>query len=178
VGKSVLAGALEKKAGFAWIDTDQVRKEIAAEAGRNAEPAAFEAGMYAPEWTERTYEECLRRVRSLLFQGSRVVVEGSFRTEDHRRMFRDAVRVLGVPMVLVLCEADREIVRRRLLARAARTPGDDGSHADWNVYREMEGRWEDMGLNSAAVRRIRTDRAAEEVVGATMDILRSEGLYP
>jgi hypothetical protein len=42
----------------------------------------------------------------------------------------------------------------------------------------MEDRWEDIGPYSAAVRRIRTDRAAEDVVGDTMDALRSEGLYP
>lgn len=176
VGKSVLARALADEEEFIWIDTDRVRKRLVGRAGVVGPAATFEEGIYTPEWTERTYEECLEEVESLLFQGSRVVVEGSFRTERHRRVFLEAARGLGVPALLVLCEADRVTVRGRLRARAREASDGEPSDADWGIYEEMERRWEPVGpVTDGSVRRVRTDRPAEQVLAEVTRILRDMG---
>ncbi len=185
VGKSALARVLADDAGFVWIDTDRVRKEItagavgtgAAAGGGPDRATSFEEGIYRPEWTERTYAECVRRAESLLFEGGRVAVEGSFRTRRHRTALLEGARALGVPTLLLVCEADRDVVRRRLRERSDQDAGEDASDADWRVYEEMERRWEDMGPETAAVaHRIRCDRSLDHVLGEAAGILRRAGL--
>ncbi|MGK7312642.1 MAG: AAA family ATPase [Candidatus Longimicrobiales bacterium M2_2A_002] len=174
VGKSVLARGLAEAADMAWIDTDRVRKRIAADGGP-ADSDGFEEGIYTPEWTERTYAECLREARSALFEGGRVVVEGSFRRGRRRAELLDAARELGVPAVLIVCEADRETVRRRLLNRD-RNGADQASDADWSVYREMERRWEPVDRTRPEAHRIRTDRSPDRALREALRTLQQARL--
>lgn len=111
-GKSTLARGLAQRAGFCLIHADVVRKDLAgvgASAGQA--PAPFGEGIYAPEWNERTYRECLRRTEALLFAGKRVLVDAGFRAERWHRAFLEAATGWGVSGVLLLCQADPETVR-------------------------------------------------------------------
>ena len=56
-GKSTLARFLAERANFHVVRSDLIRKELASDAGR----ADFEQGIYAKQWTERTYAELLKR---------------------------------------------------------------------------------------------------------------------
>ncbi len=177
VGKSVLAQGLADRAGFTWIDTDRVRKELTAGGQPSMGRAEFETGIYSRDWTERTYAACLERAESMLREGSRVVVEGSFRSERHRKSFLQRARELGVPAMLLLCEAGRDRVRDRLVARAAHGAEAGASDADWDVYQDMERLWERPGAETIALlHRIRTDRSTAEVLDQAMEVLRVEGL--
>ena len=82
--------------------------------------ASFASDIYTPQWTERTYSECLRRAEALLFEGRRVVVDATFQTEANRVRFLDLATRLGVPGVLLLCRADPSVVRARLEGAARR----------------------------------------------------------
>src|SRR5262249_27518035 len=103
-GKSTLARGLAQRAGFTVIRSDVVRKELAELGPRDEAAAAFESGIYAPEWTERTYAECLRRAEARLFEGERVLVDASFRFEANRRQFLEAAVRWGVSAVFLLCQ--------------------------------------------------------------------------
>src|SRR5262249_28823707 len=102
-GKSTLARGLMERAGFCWVRSDQVRKELAGGAEGQAKAVEFESGIYTPEWTERTYAECLRRAGELLFEGNRVVVDATFREDRRRRDFLKAATRWGVRSVLLEC---------------------------------------------------------------------------
>src|SRR5262249_55631567 len=82
-GKSTLARGLAEWAGFTVIRSDLVRKELAGVPAATAAsgPSAFGQGIYTPEWTDRTYAECLRRAEAELFEGRRVLVDASFAAE-------------------------------------------------------------------------------------------------
>ncbi|MFO7892398.1 MAG: AAA family ATPase [Longimicrobiales bacterium] len=175
VGKSVLARGLVEAADLQWIDTDRVRKRIAADR-EPGNATGFGEGIYTPEWTERTYAACLREARSVLFDGGRVVVEGSFRTEGRRTEFLEAARALGVPAVLLVCQADRETVRRRLLDREQNGVDAEASDADWRIYREMERRWEPLDRTRPEMHRIPTDRSPDEALRDALEILQQAGL--
>jgi aminoglycoside phosphotransferase family enzyme/predicted kinase len=133
-GKSTLARGLAERAGFAVVASDAVRKELAA---RSASPGE---AIYSPEWTERTYAECLRRAGELLFQGRRVLVDATFRDDRRRRDFLAAARAWGAPALILLCEADPEVVQRRLEGRKG-----DISDADWSVYLRHTQEWQEPG---------------------------------
>ena len=137
VGKSTLARTLAGTLGFRWIDTDRVRKELAGVppdegAGGRATGADYLAGIYAPEWTGRTYAECARRAEALLLEGDRVVVEGSFRADAHRKALADLAATLGVRFLVLDCVTSPEEARHRLAGRA---PGP--SDADWAIHERM-----------------------------------------
>ena len=94
-GKSTLARALAERGDFRVIRSDLVRKELAGAADNGRSPSAFGQGVYAAEWTERTYVECLRRAEGLLFEGKRVLVDANFRQEAQRRAFLEAASRWG-----------------------------------------------------------------------------------
>jgi predicted kinase len=173
-GKSTLARALADRAGFALIRSDVVRKELAGRRDRDASTASpsFASGLYTPQWTERTYSECLRRAQALLFEGQRVVVDASFGAESNRRRFLDPAARLGVPGVLLLCRTDPSVVRTRLESRR-----DDASDANWITYLEAARRWEEPGPGTRGnVHEIDTGADAPLAINRAFEILREQGL--
>jgi aminoglycoside phosphotransferase family enzyme/predicted kinase len=171
-GKSTLAQALGEREGFALLRSDVVRKELAGPRDPEASTASFARGIYTPQWTERTYTECLRRAAALLFEGRRVVVDASFRAEANRRLFLDLAAQSCVPAVFLLCRADPSLVRARLESRR-----DDASDADWSVYVEAAGRWEESGAGTRdAVHEIDTGVNPSAVLARAQAILRARGL--
>jgi aminoglycoside phosphotransferase family enzyme/predicted kinase len=162
-GKSTLARGLAGVRGFEVIRSDVVRKELAAGVSGEA--------LYSPEWTERTYAECLRRAEALMREGQRVIVDATFREDRWRQRFLDAAKSLGVPGLLLVCEAPPGVVWQRLLARTG-----DVSDANWAVYQQAAAAWEGFG---ATVRRLAhvidtSDGDAARV--AADDVLREAGL--
>ncbi len=137
-GKSTLAKQLAEEAGFTWIRTDVVRKELAGIAPESPTPGQERALLYSTEWTVKTYQETLRRAEAALFDGERVLVDGSFHENAKRRRFFEAARRLAVPFVFFQCQADPAVVRERLAQRRG-----DVSDADWSVYVEMSERWQE-----------------------------------
>lgn len=170
-GKSTLARALAERVGFRVIRSDLVRKELAGAPGK--EPAAFGEGIYAAEWTERTYAECLRRAETLLFEGKRVLVDANFREESWRRAFLEAATRWGVAGGLLLCQAESNVVRDRLASRR-----DDASDADWAVYLKAVETWEEPGPQTqSALQTISTGGSVEGALLQAADALRRWDLY-
>jgi aminoglycoside phosphotransferase family enzyme/predicted kinase len=169
VGKSTLARALAGRAGFATIRSDEVRKELAGSGAAQAGPSDFESGIYTPEWTERTYAECLRRAEALLFEGRRVIVDASFRSESSRLLFLDAAQRWGVPAFFLACRAEPEVIRSRLRARRG-----DASDADWSTYLRAAEQWEPAGpLTRGALREIDSGATGEGALAEALDTLRA-----
>jgi aminoglycoside phosphotransferase family enzyme/predicted kinase len=131
-GKSTLARGLASVANFTVIRSDEVRKELA---GLPLTEKADE--FYTPEWTGRTYFECLRRTEAILRNAGRVMVDATFADESHRGAFLTVARRLAVPAVSLVCRTDPEVARQRL-----RTRRGDASDADERVYDEMTTRWQ------------------------------------
>ncbi len=187
VGKSTVAAALEVTLGFRWIDTDRVRKELAATPGGadagerrtgaevRQEPAVQEeygGGIYSAEWTEKTYEECRLRARRILFEGGRAIVEGSFRRDRHRAAILESARALGVTVLFLDCSVDPDEARRRL---AKRPRGD--SDADWRIHQRMAADWEPPSAATAPyVRELPLRGDPAEAISAAIAILTAEGL--
>jgi aminoglycoside phosphotransferase family enzyme/predicted kinase len=156
-GKSTLARGLAEAGGFELIRSDVVRKELAARRG--------ERDLYSPEWTTRTYAACLGRAVKAVFQGRRVIVDATFRDDWLRERFLVAAARLGVPGVLLVCEADPDTVRQRLAARRG-----DVSDADWAVYQQMS--WEPFSPAVERVtHRIDTTGGPERALAAARQVL-------
>ena len=167
-GKSMLAQALAKGAGFFLIRSDVLRKELAAQTQSARE------GIYTPEWNSRTYGECLRRAEQLLFEGKRVLIDATFREETQRRIFLEAAVDWGVPGAMLLCRAEPDTVRRRLQQRRG-----DVSDADWSTYLHLAASWEEPGaFTQRYCHVISTEGDPEDGLSHALDVLRQLELVP
>ncbi len=163
-GKSTLARRLGAEGNFTVIRSDVVRKELAG--------AATGDDLYSPEWNERTYDECLCRAELILTEGGRVLVDANFRQEKRRRAFLDAARRLGVPALVLVCQASPEVVRGRLQGRQG-----DASDADWDVYLQLRATWEEPGtVTRRALHIIASDGTPEETFRRAWEALRETEL--
>lgn len=163
-GKSTLAGALEREAGFHGLSSDRVRKRLAGVAPDAAARAAWEEGIYAPEWTERVYGELLRRTGEILFEGGRVVIDASFREERWRRAFIDLAARLRVPTLVLECSVAPEIALDRLDG-----PREGPSDADRRVYERAREAWQEPGPET--LRTWRTVDTARDLAATTREAL-------
>lgn len=161
VGKSTLAAGLARAAGFEVIRTDVVRREVLAQVG----PAPFGVGAYSEALRDRVFEACLDRAEARVAAGARVIVDASFARERWRRALRDRAVALGVPSLLLLAEAPRDVALQRLAARRG-----DASDADVGVYLGAEQTWEPPHASQA--RRVDGGGAADEALAAALALLR------
>jgi hypothetical protein len=170
-GKSTLAAGLAEQDGFEIIRSDLVRKELAGVSGtQGAQP--FGAGLYTAEWNARTYQECLRRMEASLFAGKRVIVDASFRCDAQREMFLSTARRWQVPVILLLCQADRETVRQRLAQRKG-----DASDADWSIYEAAAQAWEAPSADlEPLISRIDSSGTPQQALAAAQRELKALGI--
>jgi uncharacterized protein len=163
-GKSTLACGLAAAANFTVVRSDEVRKELAGvPVTRKGE------GIYTPEWTGRTYNECGRRAWRVMDDGGRVLVDASFVEAARRMALLYAARKFGVPAICLVCRADPSLVRERLRNRRG-----DASDADERVYDELAARWEagDPRYQRQTVSIDTTDagRALEQALGVLQEM--------
>jgi predicted kinase len=131
-GKSTLAGALAGRLGFTVLSSDRIRKELAGVPAERPCAAAWQAGIYTPGWTERTYQELLRRAGALLARGESVIADASWQSPGHRAAAAALAGTAQADLVALRCTARADVARRRL---AARTGG--VSDADAAIARQM-----------------------------------------
>ncbi|MCX7423895.1 MAG: AAA family ATPase [Planctomycetia bacterium] len=174
-GKSTVARGLSEAANFQVIRTDVVRKELASASADVAQASAtsgIQDGLYAPEWIERTYAECLRRAEDELREGGRVIIDATFLQESYRKPFADLTKSLGVPIVWLVCEVPADVAQQRLESRQG-----DASDADWTVYQHAATCWEPPSDSSHRMLRcFDATGLPEEVTARAITILRSEEL--
>jgi aminoglycoside phosphotransferase family enzyme/predicted kinase len=172
-GKSTLAKALETLAGFSVIRTDLVRRELAEAAGRKRQAGNYGAGIYSEEFTEETYRECVRRAEAGLFEGQRIVIDATFRTEAWRSRFLGLALRWGVPGLFLVCQADPALIKRRLDHRQ-----NDASEADWAIYVETARRWEPLAPETERhAREIDTGRDWPKPLNQALEALRGLELW-
>ncbi len=171
-GKSSLALALAEMAGFTVIRSDEVRKELAGRRNQGSAPVGFGEELYAPDWNERTYAECLRRAEDFVFEGRRVLIDASFREEARRHRFLEATKRWGITACLILCRAEEDVIRGRLASRRG-----DASDADATIYEEIARRWEEPGPPTRKVtREVATGGSRAHSLDQALEVLREFGL--
>jgi uncharacterized protein len=139
-GKSAVAAALQSRTGFVHINSDVVRKRLAGLDTEQRAVAAYGAGWYSSEHSERTYEAMLAEARECLAAGRGVLLDATFQRRASRATARALAAAQGVPFLLVECMCSDDEVRRRLAER--QQSGAGPSDADWSVHLEQRRRFE------------------------------------
>lgn len=125
-GKSTLATNLGRRAKASVVQSDRVRKALAGLAPETPQRVGFGEGIYAPEWTERTYAAMLDEARGALADGRSVILDGSWSKAELRAAARAAAEAHEALFVLVECVVPELVLRRRLARRRPGTRPTDG----------------------------------------------------
>ncbi len=116
-GKSMVANLLAENTGFCTFSSDLIRKELAGLAPSERRVAAYGAGIYSKEFTDKTYTTLIERAGNLLKAGRSVICDATFSKGGYLRMAKEAAREAGASFRLIECAADDETIRKRLLKR-------------------------------------------------------------
>jgi len=133
-GKTTLAEALAERGGLTLVSSDVVRKALAGVAPTERQWEVYEAGIYSPEHTERTYEELFRRAKEVLAQGGSVILDASFKKARDRERARALAEEAGADLWVIECVADEATIRERLEERARSESVSDGR---WEIFGDV-----------------------------------------
>lgn len=141
-GKSTIGGALASTIGAAMISSDAVRKRLVGIDPHTRVPEAYRAGLYAPEITERTYDEMRRRASDHLAAGRAVVLDATHSRREDRAAAVALARAAGVPVRLVSLTLSDDAALARIEQRQAGTL--TTSDATPDVYRRQVEQFEPL----------------------------------
>jgi aminoglycoside phosphotransferase family enzyme/predicted kinase len=169
-GKTTLANGLAQRLGTVHISSDMVRKGLARVQPTEHRGEAFRHGMYDQDMTMRTYAALRRQAARWLRRGRSVVLDATYGSPRERRLVRGLAKRLDVPMRTVLCHADDETLKARLVARAS----ESGVISDARVelWPELRAAFEDPGEDERVLQ-IDATRTAEEALGQALAGLRT-----
>jgi len=131
-GKSTLAAAWARRIGAKYFNSDRERKALAGLSPTAPRAESFQAGIYSPEFSRRTYERLYLMARTELEAERDVVLDGSYTAEKERRRLRDLTTAQGVAIKFILCRCPDNIVRERLELRAQ--DPEAVSDGRWEIY--------------------------------------------
>lgn len=129
-GKSYLSKRLFEAMGAIRIRSDVERKRIFRSASRSEK-----LEMYGSDMNIRTFHRLVDMTRLMLRAGISVVVDATFIRLRGRALYRQMAEREGIPMRIISCHCDQNLIEARLKRRAEE--GSDPSDADIEVMRRQ-----------------------------------------
>ena len=161
-GKSSLAERLGEELSAPIVNADRTRKHMIGLAPTAHASAGAWQGAYDVGFSERVYEEVLRRADAVLASGRPVIIDASFRSASARRAARDLARAHGAPFWLLECTAPLELCRLRLAARDASSSVSDATTDILDSFYKAYEPIEELDVTEHV--RIDTSRDVEDAV--------------
>ncbi|NOX26433.1 MAG: AAA family ATPase [Deltaproteobacteria bacterium] len=135
-GKSTLAEAWAGKLEASYYNSDRIRKELAGLQAKAPQRESFNAGIYTPEFSRRTYDRLLSLAETDLKLGKTVVLDGSYQARHERDRVRELGRRMGKALKFVLCGCSDKVTKERLAVRA--NDPEAVSDGRWEIYLQQK----------------------------------------
>jgi uncharacterized protein len=116
-GKTTVAQDLLETLGAMRLRSDVERKRLHGLAPQAHSDSGLDAGLYAPEASERTYARLAELARVLLAARYPVIVDAAFLKRAQRDRFAALARDAGARFLIASCTAPAETLRERVAAR-------------------------------------------------------------
>lgn len=139
-GKSTLARSFAERRGYAYYNSDIVRKEIAGIKAAGRAGNGFGQGIYSREFTRKTYDALLDYAAGELQVKRSVVLDASYSRRKEREAVTDLAGRLNAVCYFILCQCDEKTTRQRLAERS-RDP-EAVSDADYEIYKRQKESFE------------------------------------
>jgi len=141
-GKSTVARILHHRKGFKVINSDRVRKRLAAVPAHEHVFTDYRANIYSDKFTKFTYDTMLAEAERLLSDGCGAILDATFKASADRQLAFALATRHGVPVLFVECVVSEEEVMRRL-ARRESIKG-EVSDATPEVHRKQRAEFQPM----------------------------------
>jgi aminoglycoside phosphotransferase family enzyme/predicted kinase len=130
-GKTTVSQGLLERTGAVRVRSDVERKRLHGLAPGARGGSGFQAGLYAPAATRKTYTRLRQLARGIVESGRPALVDAAFLSRRERSAFAALARELRVPLAIVSCSAPESELRRRVQNRLAANK--DASEAGMTV---------------------------------------------
>jgi len=165
-GKTVLAQALARQLGLVAIHSDVTRKRLAAIPLTEHRFEEFDHGIYSADFSRLTYDTMLNEARTILAEGSSVILDASFIRTEHRRKAKRLAEETKADFFIIECTLAEEIVPERLTERLKQGTVSDGR---WEIFEEQKRQFEAVAeVLEANYAIIDTSRPVSETVRQVM----------
>ena len=155
-GKTWLTQRLLEASGALRLRSDVERKRLFGLAALDDSAARVAGGIYGEEANRRTYGHLRDQAAALLHAGWPAIVDAACLKRAERAQFAALAAELGVPFLLLDCQADAATLRQRVRERQRLRA--DASEADESVLERQFGLDEPLtGAERAAALQVRTD---------------------
>jgi hypothetical protein len=134
-GKTALSRALAEWLGLAVISSDITRKRLASIPETEHRFEEFNTGIYSPEFSQKTYQTMLNEARSLLNEGSPVIIDASFARSEERLKAKSLAEETNSRFFIVECILGEELTGKRLARRLKKGSASDGR---WEIYQQQK----------------------------------------
>jgi aminoglycoside phosphotransferase family enzyme/predicted kinase len=126
-GKTIIARGLSEALGALRLRSDVERKRMHGLPAGARSGSGLDAGLYAPEASERTYARLAQLARELLAARCTVIVDAAFLKRTQRDRFAELARGAGASFVIASCSAPAATLHARVALRERE--GSDASEA-------------------------------------------------
>ncbi|UCC57567.1 MAG: AAA family ATPase [Gammaproteobacteria bacterium] len=130
-GKSWWSKRLSEQLGAIWMRSDVERKRLFGYRPDADTASGINTGIYTADATVRTYSVLARIAQEVIEAGYPVLVDATFLKRAERDRFRSLAGMLGVPCIVLHCEASAAVLNDRLRKRQA--DDSDASEAGMQV---------------------------------------------
>lgn len=120
-GKTTVARELAEQIRAQVISTDDVRRELQRAGVIAGQRGTLNAGLYDPQNVAVVYDEVLRRAGVMLRGGVSVVLDGTWRSAEHRKRARGVAGDTAVPLIEFTCSLPPDRASARVAARFGST---------------------------------------------------------
>jgi aminoglycoside phosphotransferase family enzyme/predicted kinase len=137
-GKSTIARIVGARTGYQVLNSDTVRKQLAGVPISSHSAPDYGEGLYSESFNARTYDCLLKRAEECLQSGIGVIVDATFKNQQHRQQFLELSSRECLPVLFVECRASEETTLQRLKNR----PQQPGEVSDATVGVYLRQRYE------------------------------------
>jgi uncharacterized protein len=139
-GKSTVARTLQHRKGFKVINSDRVRKRLAAVPADQHLYANYGTNIYSDRFSKITYDTMLAEADSLLRDGRGAILDATFKAVADRQLALALAARRRVPVLFVECIVGEDEAIRRLGRRASMHR--EVSDATPEIYKRQRAEYE------------------------------------
>ncbi len=139
-GKSTVARMLQHRKGFRAINSDRVRKRLAAISPHEHVRTDYGANIYSDRFTKISYDAMLAEAESLLSEGCGAILDATFKASADRQLALALGARHGVPVIFIECVVSEDEAIRRLTERASKEG--EVSDATPAIYKKQRAEFE------------------------------------
>ncbi|MCW8903298.1 AAA family ATPase, partial [Sedimenticola sp.] len=117
------------------VRSDVERRRLAGIEGSRSSGSALGGGIYATNFSARTYERLLQLAEAIIQSGRVAIVDATFLRQADRQRFRKLAANLDVPFLILDFRVAEAVLRQRIQKRQKQ--GSDPSEATLNVLEQQ-----------------------------------------